>query len=89
MWNFLPSIVKQALTGLGVALAGLLALLAYGRSKKRQGAVEASVEGLQKDTKKLEKAREAAYEEKRDVDGVSDSDLVKRLRSRDNDWGKL
>jgi len=92
MWKLFtgPSSFARSLVGAaGVALAGLLALLAYGRTKKREGAVAASTEALQQDTKKLEKAREAAYEEKRDVDGVSDSDLVDRLRRRGDDWGRL
>lgn len=41
------------------------------------------------DQLKREKAREAAFKEKRDVDGISDSDLVDRLRRRSDDWGGL
>jgi len=72
-----------------MALAGLIALFMYGRAKKREGAVEASTEALRKDVKKVEKAREAVHEEKRNVNGLSDSDLVDRLRRRSDDWGKL
>jgi hypothetical protein len=89
MIAFLVSRYKMALGGLGMALTALLGVLVYGWSQKREGASEALTEALRDDAKKLEKAREAAYREKRDVDGISNSDLVDRLRSRDNDWGSL
>lgn len=79
----------KALTTLGVALTAVLGLFAYGWAKKREGASEAATEALRDDVKKLEKAREAAYEEKRDVNGLSPSDIVNRLRRRDGDWGSL
>lgn len=87
--NFLTGGYRKALTALGMALTALLGVLAYGWSKKREGALEASTKALRDDAKKLEKAREAAYEEKRDVSGLSDSDLIDRLRRRDGDWGRL
>jgi len=87
--KFLISGYTKALTLLGMALTALLGLFAYGWSKKRGGASEALTEALRDDVKKLEKAREAAYREKRDVNGVSDSDLVDRLRRRGDDWGSL
>lgn len=92
MWAFVLNYLlpfKQVVGAAVVALTGFLALLWYGGSKKREGALEASVDALKEDTKKLEKAREAAYKEKRDVNGVSDSDLVNRLRRRGDDWGGL
>jgi len=92
MLSFLKIITKgytKALTALGVALTAVLGVLAYGWSKKREGASEAATEALLDDVKKLEKAREAAYEEKRNVSGLSPSDIVNRLRSRDGDWGSL
>lgn len=79
----------KALTALGVALTAVLGLFAYGWAKKREGASEAATEALKDDVKKLEKAREAAYKEKRDASGLSDSDLVDRLRRRGDDWGGL
>lgn len=92
MWKFflsLPSLFKQLIGAAGVALAGLVAVLVYGHAKKREGVHEAATQALQDDVKKLEKAREAAYEEKRRTSGLSDSDIVDRIRSREEDWGKL
>lgn len=47
------------------------------------------VKTIKEEMIKKEKAVESAFEEKRHVDGLSDSDLVDRLRSRGNDWGRL
>lgn len=96
MWLFLKSSLsiltsgyRKALTALGVALTAILGLFAYGYAKKREGASQAATEALRDNVKKMEKAREAAYKEKRDVDGLSDRDLVDRLRRRSDDWGGL
>lgn len=67
----------------------MLTLLKWGKDKKKQGAEEVVIKTLKEDTVKKEKAREAAYTEKRNVNGVSDSDLVDRLRRRSDDWGGL
>jgi len=80
---------KGLIGGAVAGLVGFLTLIWYGGSKKREGALEAATDALVRDTKKVEKAREAAYEEKRDVSGVSDSNLVDRLRRRGDDWGSL
>lgn len=88
-WSLLTSKLKYLLGGAATAIAALLGVWGYGWSKKREGASEAATEALREDALKREKAREAAYEEKRDVDGVSDSDLVDRLRRRGDDWGSL
>ena len=89
MITFLASRYRMALTALGTALTAVLGVLVYGWFQKREGASEVLTEALKGDVKKLEKAREAAYEEKRNVDGLSSSDLIVRLRSRDDDWGRL
>lgn len=89
MIAFLVSRYKMALGGLGMALTVLLGVLTYGWSQKREGASEALTEALRDDAKKLEKAREAAYKEKRNVDGISTSNLVDRIRARESGWGKL
>lgn len=89
MLTFLATKYRQALTALGVALTALLSLFAYGWAKKREGALQATTEALKDDVKKLEKAREAVYEEKRNVNGLSPSDIVDRMRRRDGDWGSL
>lgn len=89
MVNILPQGLRKALGAAVVALTGALAVIWYGATKKREGASEAVTDALVEDTKKLEKSREAAYKEKRDVNGISTSDLVDRLRRRDDDWGGL
>lgn len=87
--TWLSDKIKYLLGGAVVALTALLAIFSYGRSKKKEGASEALVERLQTDAVKREKAREAAYEEKRNSGGVSDSDVLDRLRRRRDDWGRL
>lgn len=89
MISFLVARYRSALTALGMALTALLGVFVYGYAKKREGASEARTDALEDDVKKLEKAREAAYREKRNVNGISDSDLVDRLRRRGDDWGSL
>lgn len=59
------------------------------RGAKREVKAEILVETLVKDAEKQEKARVASYKEKRDADGLSDSDLIDRLRRRGDDWGRL
>ena len=59
------------------------------RGAKKEVKAEILVETLVNEAQKQEKARVAGYKEKRDADGLSDSDLVKRLRRRDDDWGRL
>lgn len=89
MLKFLVGLPRHLLTGAAIALTALFALFTYGRAKKQEGASTVILEALQEDSKKLEKAREAAYEEKRDVNGVSDSDLIDRLRRRSDNWSGM
>lgn len=88
MWKLL-SPFKWILLKVAAVLTASLALISYGAMKKRQGETKVEVETLQQEVKKQEKSREAAYKEKRDVDGLSDSDLIDRLRRRGDDWGRL
>jgi hypothetical protein len=89
MFNFiLPSLNKILAIASAVA-AFLLSVFAYGLLKVNQGKKEKEVEELKQDAVKRKIAREAAFKEKRDVDGISDSDLVDRLRRRSDDWGSL
>lgn len=89
MINFFLSPLQKGLALLGVFVLAILALFGYGAKKKSEGKEEVLVETIKKDLVKKENAREAAFKEKRDVDGISDSDLVDRLRRRSSDWGKL
>lgn len=88
MWKILNPF-KGILLKIAAIATASLALISYGLMKKKQGKVEVKVETLQQEVRKQEKSREAAYKEKRDVDGLSDSDLIDRLRRRGDDWGSL
>ncbi len=70
------------------AVAGLLLLL-FGWMKKKQGQTELENKLLKDKQEKLIEARKDAAEEKRSTAGLSDSDVIKRLRSRDDDWRRL
>lgn len=70
-------------------VAGLLALLGYGYTKKRQGASEALTKALQEGDKLKKKASKDAFKEKRSTNGLSDSDVVDRLRRRTDRWGGM
>jgi len=89
LWTWLSGKIKYVLAGAGMALAAFLALNRYGATKKEEGASEALIEALKDDAVKREKASEAAFKEKRDVSGVSDSDLINRVRRRSDDFGSL
>lgn len=75
-----------------IALAFLARILfaPIARMWVRKGAKkEVKAEIVEQDVIKQEKARVEAYREKKDVSGLSDSDLVDRLRRRDDDWSRL
>lgn len=74
---------------LGGALAALLAVLGYGALKKREGRQEAREAARQAQDDKAKEARNAAQDEREATDGLSDSDIVDRLRRRDGDWGRM
>lgn len=71
------------------AVGGLLAILGYGYAKKRQGASEANTKALEASAKIKKEAGKDAFKEKRSTDGLSDSDVLDRLRRRTDDWGGL
>ena len=77
--------VKELVLGL---LLGALFLL-YGKGKEKSGQLKEQNKSFQEKAQKLDEAKRAAYKEKRDVDGVSDSDLLDKLRRRSDDWGGL
>jgi hypothetical protein len=74
---------------IGAIILFVLGIFGYGQMKKREGLNEKEAKDLKEDALKREKARESAFEEKRNVDGLSDSDLLDRLRRRGDDWGSL
>lgn len=72
-----------------VALAFLVFIFTFGRVKYRQGVKEAVQDIREQEDKREDKGREAAFKEKRDTDGLSDGDVVDRLRRRTDRWGGL
>lgn len=80
---------RYALGGVVALVTALLAILGYGYAKKQEGLSEARTEALEGDAKKRGEAREAAFKEKRETDGLSAGDLLDRLRRRTDDWGGL
>jgi len=86
---FISSRFKYLAGLLGMALTVLVAFFSYGAIKKKEGSVGAATEALKADTIKKEKANAATFKEKRTADGLSDSDVLDRLRRRRDDWGSL
>ena len=62
--------------------AALVSLMAYGRSKKKQGADEAETDALRDGAEKQEKGRNAV-QDLRDADR---DELDSQLRDNDSDW---
>lgn len=73
----------------GGVITTLLALLGWGKLKKRQGAKEFESKLNEKIDRKVEDAEKAGYREKRATDGLSDGDVLDRLRRRTDRWGGL
>jgi hypothetical protein len=59
------------------------------RRGAKKGAQDAKLDAYIEQQKKRQKGREASADEKRKTSGVSDSDVVERLRRRDGDWGRM
>ena len=89
MLKFVTSPLYKIAAALGAFALLVVSFLTFGYVKKKEGKDEVVVETLKKDLVKRKDAREAAFEEKRNIDGIPDSDLLDRLRRRSNDWGKL
>lgn len=89
MLSALLTPINKIIAGVSFVLIFIAGIFGYGAMKKREGKKEVKVDELTQDVAKRKNAREAAFEEKRNVNGVSDSDLVDRLRRRDDDWGSL
>jgi hypothetical protein len=84
LWNKLLS-YKNLL----VAAAISFLLILFGRTKKKEGELEVENKILKDKEEKLNEGRKETAREKRAVDGLSDGDLVNRLRRRGDDWGRL
>ena len=79
---------KIYMAGIAIVLS-IVSVLTFGYIKKREGIKAVKTEQLEADQKKRETGTKDVFKEKRDVDGISDSDLVDRLRRRGDDWGSL
>jgi hypothetical protein len=96
MWvkalNFIlgvPSRIKMWVIG-GAGLATLFALFKlYIWGEKREAVQDFKDEKIVKDAKVRKDAKKVGVKEKRDADGLSDSDLADRLRGRSDDWDRL
>ena len=64
--------------------AALVSFMAYGRSKKKQGRTEAETDALKDSVEREERGRDAVAEEQSETTGLSNSDLVERMRRRDH-----
>ena len=95
MWKIIeffasiPSKFKNILLGLG----GLVALLSFFRlwlHKRENDAVEDfKKDKILKDVEVRKDAKRVGEKERRASDGLSDSDVADRLRSRSDDWSRL
>lgn len=86
IFSWLTSKVGQALAKALAVLAAISAVFVLGR-KSGKDALQARI--LKKDVKRRRAGRNAAANEKSETTGMSNSDLVDRLRRRDGDWGGL
>lgn len=76
-------------TFLAAVAFSIISLVTFGYMKKKEGKEAEKVEQLLRDQNRREAGKKSAFKEKRDVDGISDSDLIDRLRRRGDDWGGL
>lgn len=84
-----PSRIKMWLIG-GAGLAALFGLLKlYIWGEKKEAVQDFKDEKVLKDIKVRKDAKKVGIKEKRDADGLSDSDLADRLRGRSDDWDRL
>lgn len=89
MIAFLSTQLGKLVGGLVAGLLGLLAVFGYGYSKKKEGASEAAQKAAEETLKKQEKARDAAYDEKKATAGLNDDDIIDRLQSRTDEWRRM
>ncbi len=72
-----------------IAIVGSFLLVLFGLKQRKQGKLELENKLLKQREKKLEQSRKAVADEKRAVDGLSTDDVANRVRSRDDDWGRM
>jgi hypothetical protein len=86
--NNIPFLNTIKLKLLGVLLS-VIALFTFGFIKKKEGKQSLENDILKDQEKRKDRGREAGFKEKRAIEGLSDSDVLDRLRRRDGDWGSL
>ena len=64
--------------------AALVSFMAYGSAKKKQGRTEVETDALRDSADRQEKGRDAVAEEQSETTGLSNSDIVERMRRRDH-----
>ena len=89
MLKFFMGLPQKLYAYLAGAVFLVVTIFTFGKIKQNEGATKVENKNLRNEEEKRVKGREAAFKEKRDVDGVPDSDLVDRLRRRGDDWGGL
>lgn len=67
----------------GVVLA---ALRGFGARQRANGRKEAETDNLKDAVKRAKRGRDAVIEEQSDAEGLSNSDIVERMRRRDDDF---
>jgi hypothetical protein len=85
----LPSRVKAWAVGAGGLVALLALLKVWVVGERREAVQEYKDDKIVKDAKVRKDAKKVGIKEKRDADGLSDSDLLDRLRRRGDDWDRL
>ena len=72
-----------------LVLTILAGLATYGATQKRKGRRE-FLERHKEDVRvRTERGTDAFHEERRQTSGLSNRDILERLRSRDRNWGRL
>lgn len=89
MLKFFMTLPQKLYATLAGVLFLVVTIFTFGKFKENEGKNKVENKNLRNEEEKRVKGREAAFKEKRNVAGVSDSDLVDRLRSRGDDWGSL
>jgi hypothetical protein len=83
----LQQITSKVLWVFAVVVALLTSIKLIRRDAVKDAGVRLENTTLKEKDRKLDEGRKAVSKEKRSTDGLSDSDVVDRLRRRSSDWG--
>ena len=67
---------------LGAAVAFLLAVVTFGALERRKGRKQAEIDNLKDSVKREKSGRDAVAKEQTDAKGLSNSDIIDRMRGR-------